>query len=514
MKRTLTIACALVLLTAIAFRLLGLSNLPGINGDEAWTGVQVMRLIRDEGGTMFTGNGKLDNPFYFALLYLTHLLLDPSFFALRLPAALGGILLIPLAYWLGLRLTGDRTTAWILTLLVACMPINLAYSRFGVGPSQLPLAALITSYFALRRNWPGMIVSFICACLVHPTMVFSGCILIGPAVAAFIASDQYTARQKKRLLVGALLSAVFLLGLLLLLSPRFYLLMRTRGIGHRMRNPQILLQFLMHYGGMISGTTTYTYLVGPQSTLVRVMHDATFWLVALGVSITYWRKAKDDPLRVPLIGLAAGLCASFFASYFIGGINAIKPSLERYSLYLASPTLMLLALMAGGLRGRLGEQRLKCGALVIGVLWLISFQLRFFVPLRQDGGNSERTGRTARIEPKQQAFERLIADAGDKRPLLIITQDWWNFWPIRYLSFNQHNVRVTTISPLLPYFEPQQIYPIEQVPQAIRDGAYFIGFIGKARVTTEIRRLPPGSLKRITILDAGGRELLGVWRIK
>ena len=72
-----------LLLFAVALRCRDLGNLPGINGDEAWYGVQAELLLRSERISPRTPSGNLLNPLFFAPQFALHAIFQPSFALLR-----------------------------------------------------------------------------------------------------------------------------------------------------------------------------------------------------------------------------------------------------------------------------------------------------------------------------------------------------------------------------------------------------------------------------------------------
>ena len=84
------IVLPILLLAAVSlfFRFHALARLPGINGDEAWYGVQVERLLAGQPYTLQAPTGVLVDPFQPPTEALLLRLFGPSFLVLRLPAAL------------------------------------------------------------------------------------------------------------------------------------------------------------------------------------------------------------------------------------------------------------------------------------------------------------------------------------------------------------------------------------------------------------------------------------------
>ncbi len=69
---------AAILIVAIALRGWRLGNIPGVNGDEAWSGVQAMRLASGQPIAWRTPTGNPVNPFYLGPLTALHCWLAPT----------------------------------------------------------------------------------------------------------------------------------------------------------------------------------------------------------------------------------------------------------------------------------------------------------------------------------------------------------------------------------------------------------------------------------------------------
>ena len=126
-----------------------LGNVPGVNGDEAWYGVRAWWLLHGGPyGGWHTPTGNPLNPLFVGPLALLHLWLPPSIALLRSVAVAGGLAALAIN-WLLCRWVFDRRTAAISTLLLAVLPINIAYSRFAWDASQSLAATLPVVYLAL-----------------------------------------------------------------------------------------------------------------------------------------------------------------------------------------------------------------------------------------------------------------------------------------------------------------------------------------------------------------------------
>ena len=161
----------LVLTGAVVARVWHLGSLPGINGDEAWYGVQAMRFLNGQPVSWFTPSGLPVNPFFTGLELPFLLIFEPRFWILRAPALISGLLAVLLADVLGRRAVG-RTSARIAALILAVLPIAIGYSRFGWDASQTPLFGVLAVTAALSGHTWGMALAFGAGLLVHPTNAF------------------------------------------------------------------------------------------------------------------------------------------------------------------------------------------------------------------------------------------------------------------------------------------------------------------------------------------------------
>ena len=172
--------CRRLLATSVWFRCRDLSRVPGINGDEAWYGAQAELVLRGVPVAWRTPTGNLLNPFFFGPVLLLHAIWPPSFGLLRATALASGLLTLLANYWLCRGVFGRRV-AWISTLILAVLPINIVYSRLAWDASQSVLATLPAIYWPLRAivdprrkvRWSGLgLAALAAAIVVHPTNLF------------------------------------------------------------------------------------------------------------------------------------------------------------------------------------------------------------------------------------------------------------------------------------------------------------------------------------------------------
>ncbi len=184
-----------LMLAALALRSWQLETIPGLNGDEAWLGVQAAHLAAGEPVEWRTPTGNPVNPFYLWPLAALHLVFPPSVTLVRSLAVLSGVAVLAANFWLCRRML-DRKTALVSTALLAVMPTLIAYSRFAWDSSQTPLVLVLIVYFSLATversarpasswptpDWLPALLALGVAVWIHPTNVFALWLLVVPAV--------------------------------------------------------------------------------------------------------------------------------------------------------------------------------------------------------------------------------------------------------------------------------------------------------------------------------------------
>ncbi len=170
-KLALTLGLAGLFGVALWARVSSIETAPLPDGDEAWYGVQVEHLLQGKPFAVRTGNGNPLNPFHAGLQIPLLWAFPPAFWMLRVPSMLAGILAVVLMYGLMARVL-DRTTALIAAGLLAAMPVAVFFSRMGCDVSQTPLFNVLAFYYAFKGHRAGVLLSFLCCWLAHPTNLF------------------------------------------------------------------------------------------------------------------------------------------------------------------------------------------------------------------------------------------------------------------------------------------------------------------------------------------------------
>ena len=314
----LAVNAAALLLLAVWFRCRSLDHIPGFNGDEAWYGVEAWELLHGGKLPLHTPTGNLINPFFIGPLVLLQACCRPSIAVLRTVSLASGLLAVAVN-WLLVRWVFDRRTAWVSTLALAVLPINIAYSRIAWDASQSLLATLPVLYFSLAavrfparqdRLTAAAIVSLLAAVLVHPTNIFAGAAIVAALAARWRKqglsqfghhalhgrnenSTVSIGRSRRQAIWQAgRPSAVLLLAVLTLAIWAMFLI-KTPGVisaSERLANlrklsdPQQWFDFATLYAGLFSGQSVYQYVSrhGPGCSGRR-------WEEANGSAASAWR---------------------------------------------------------------------------------------------------------------------------------------------------------------------------------------------------------------------------------
>ncbi len=141
---------AVLLAVAVGLRLWQLDRLPGVNGDEAWYGALAQRWLDGESIGWRTPTGNPLNPFFLFPLIRAARVLGAVDRVVAPPAVVSGLLACA-ANCVLCRSVFDRRTAILSTVLLAVLPINLAYSRFAWDASQSLLLTVFVLYAAYLR---------------------------------------------------------------------------------------------------------------------------------------------------------------------------------------------------------------------------------------------------------------------------------------------------------------------------------------------------------------------------
>ena len=151
----LRVVIILLLLVATLFRFYELPGLPpGLNFDEAGNGVAALDIL-DGAPRLWWRIGGGKEPAWPYIVAASSLALGRIPLAIRLPAALIGVLTVAAAYPLLRRMFRDRFGAIIALLTMAGVAVSgwhLHFSRLGFRAVLLPLFSVLAFYF-FWRGW-------------------------------------------------------------------------------------------------------------------------------------------------------------------------------------------------------------------------------------------------------------------------------------------------------------------------------------------------------------------------
>ena len=255
-----------LLIVAVALRAWHLGNIPGVNGDEAWSGVQAARLLAGESVAWRTPHGNPLNLFLILPLAGLQAIFPPSFTLLRMPSLVSGLAALAANYLL-CRRAFDSRTATISTVFLALLPIDIAYSRFAWDASQSLLATLFVLYLPIEHcrrrgdtaslsGWAMLALAV--AIYIHPTNVFSHPLLVIPVLLARRGQIDKVLRNTEIPARPWFLAAIAAISL-----ATVYLAWQavSHGFAH-LHGPGELPAFAIRYVRLFSGTTIYEFIAG------------------------------------------------------------------------------------------------------------------------------------------------------------------------------------------------------------------------------------------------------------
>ena len=428
-RRLVTAIVAVLLGTAVWFRLLRLDSVPGVSGDEGWWGVQALAWLANRPYEPRTASGNPIDQFFLVPVALLHAVGSPSFALLRLVPALANLLALVAGFFFVRRLYGG-TTAWIHTVALAVLPTAIAHSRICQDPSQSVLWTGLVVYLALlgvkdrRGAWrwlAGALVLFPVAVWTHPTNVFVAPFLLLPIVAALAMRVPDSPRAR----TGLAIATAFALGCGLIVAwlafpsaARAYPSLDKPWLSlaaARLADGGQWLEFAANNVRLFNGITVFHYFSGARPWALPhdagVIVAAVLALCGLVLAATRRRCALDA-------GLIAGCAATWLLFYAFAGPQALRPHAERWGL---CPRAGVTGVRTR--RRRLDRAR---AAAAIGLdrhgvaraaALLGSFYVNYFRAFATTGGRSHLTYVTAPVEPKRQALIHILGRRAGATPV-------------------------------------------------------------------------------------------------
>lgn len=515
-------ALALVI-AAVFLRFHALGTIPGLNGDEAWYGIRAWQVLHGGGQGWNTPTGNPLNPLFVGPLALLHLWMPPSILLLRVVALVSGMAALAIN-WLFCRWVFDRRTAAISTVMLAVLPINIAFSRFAWDASQSLAATLPVVYLSLAAvrfperfgRWiAASILALAVAVWVHPTNIF-----VGAAIAAACVARLWSGRAKEKTPASGRAATLVLLVLAgLLLAAWLWVAGGERDAvwGHVARHwgdVHDAARTTYLYPRMFTGGTIYCDVAGSRSWIDGWGIDVgLFWACVLGSAWLIW--INRGRFRKCDVVLLAAWALSLVAFVFIAGAEALDPGQERFAVCLIATTVLLVArggVLAWAWAAASPRWRIVLAtATLAGWPLLADYYVHYFRFIEQTGGQAHMTFRAAPVEPKQAALRYILDESArtgtgktDSGELWIVSSQEWIRWPIRYLAIDEHGVRVP---------EPAEVRSSDECRRAESEGGvWFVEFAGTKELRQVERQLAGKRQTRQEFLDYGRRPVICVLR--
>lgn len=488
LRAAATVAIAAVLSAGVALRMTRLEQIPGLNGDEAWYGVWALDFLANREVPWRTPTGNPVNVLFLAPQALLHAAAPRSVTLLRSVAVVSGLLAVAVNFLLARRTLGTPG-AWMSTLLLAALPINVAYSRFAWDACQTVLTVVAVVHLSLlaavatRRAgwaWCAVGIAMFAACLVHPTNVFV--LPIPLAAAGWRYRGWLTGHLawKRRTGVLATVAGGLLIGAIIA-SPGLGRL--TYKAAARSVVPEQYALFGRNVARLFSGLSVYRYIAGARLPVEEIQansladwhwSDAAAAGVLLALVLAWKRpRTQDDSRDGALAVLTSGGALTLAGFFLIAGPESIEPHYERYGLCLIAPVTLWSAAVLARMVGACPGARVAVWSTVLAICLALEFDfsqnyLRF---LETTGGQSHATFRCGEVEPKLAAIRAAVAKASPQRPITLVTGGWWTYWPARYLTAGASGVVVHDFRQPLNWRDERGRFPADAVILELADDA-------------------------------------------
>jgi hypothetical protein len=519
--------------TAVVFRSMGLSSVPGVSGDEGWWGVQALAWLSGQRYETRTTSGNPTDLFHLIPVAWMHTIVPPSFFALRAVPALVNLIALPIAFMFARRVYG-ATTAWIYTVALAILPTSIAHSRICQDPSQSVFWTGLVIYACLLGLQQGLprhsaigtqratggrgawiylgtaLMIFPVALWTHPTNVFIAPFLLLPLAAA-VPLLPTSRRGRTLLFAGA--GGIVIAGL----SVGWIVFQRLAASHEFLDQPWLAMasarlvdgghwfEFAANNARLFNGITVYHYFSGARP--ATLPYDAAFVVVVIVLLAGFLLAPAAQRSRLD-DALVAACVLTWIFFYAFAGPDALRPHFERWGLCLLVPGALVLARgLSMWIEWRPRFRWVAIGlATVVAASLLTSFYVNYFRQFATTGGRSHLTYITAPIEPKARALEFILLQRTGPGASFVVAQQWWLYYPLRYLATEHPHVTVTKdLDRSQPGFEA-----------ALREGGvFFVEFARTPQAADAHAWILARGLKAAstTIPDASGRGLIEILQV-
>jgi hypothetical protein len=314
----------------------------------------------------------------------------------------------------------------------------VAYARFGWDPSDTPFFMTLALAAALANRPVAAAAAVAGLLLIHPTNVF-GVPVVASAWAPHAIRHYRGASLAQRRRIHAALAGIAVA----MVATGAWVAWSTasnpqtplpplRTVLTRLASPSEWVGVLAGIAGLTSGMTTTAFIAGPWSAGARLAAGVGAAVALVIPLLAAWRVVRYRN-RDALLWLIAGVGFSVAVFHLAAGPAALQPARERYGIVLLAPLLLLSAMGLDAWQdARPAAARAIGGSALAGSVAILAFG--YFMPFLQAGGDSEIAFRTASDEPKRAAISFIQRDSAGAQVVQVTAQDWWLYWPLRYLA--------------------------------------------------------------------------------
>ncbi len=426
----------------ILLRILWLDTLPGINADETCFAVKALQLLRGEGFSWINHGGRLISPFAVGLQIPLHLFFHPSFLILRLPGLVSGVGTLIAAFVVLKRLYGSQA-GWWGAVLVASLPEAILHSRITWDPSQIIFLSAVVVYASRTSTVTTAVTAALMAFVGHPTTVFLLPCILAPLLsrAKHLRFDRGTRSGVRAWARVALPSVLILAAGAWLFSFYRVNLGEWGGMANaaRLLHPTDAGRFIIGLVDFFSGVTVYEYTTGLMSAWGAWCHRLVFLaavclLVAL--ALRNGKKSFVGELKSRTVAFAAGIVLF----YLVMGKDGSRFDLDRYRLWMVFPAVEIFVLL---ILSAANAAAARIVAIAGTVLLLSSYGVNaLWIPRTTLSHAYWTSHRSNTVEPKNAAFEFIEKIRPADQDALLIVEDWWIYWPMKYLSMGREGYQV------------------------------------------------------------------------
>jgi hypothetical protein len=342
------------------------------------------------------------------------------------------------------------------------------------------LLALLSLYFAWKGRWLATWAVFLIALSAHPTNVFLAPLLFLPQLWWFFDPKN---RSLQRIWAMVALDA---LG-----CGAAYFLTVGQG-GQSAGGQDSPIDFVRDLLRYLYGAPAFEYFTTAPSTLWMNIGDAVSAILGSCAVAGLVSVVRVDPHARRFI---AGFVAMLLAVYFVGGSAVLHAPTSRYGLSVVVPCFFFAALGWDAFSNRLGWKP-SWLALAAACAMLCAFFFGFVRAAELDGASAHPAYWTGSVEPKIAAYRQAAALIGDRGRIHV--EDWWTYWPIRYMDGDHQPERI----------EWQQVNG-EALARSIANGDVAIGFAG-GNLDNQLK-LFSRTLDRIAWRAPSGKETVVLW---